>query len=99
MQQFKRLVPLMNRVLIKKLEVPTKTQSGILLNSGDTKNPAGVVIEAGEGYYDHKGEFVKICVKVGDTVLLPDFGGQKVKVSGQELLIFRDTDLLGILSR
>ena len=51
----------------------------------------GVVLEAGPGNHDNDGKIIPTVVKVGDTVLLPEFGGQKVKLNDQELYIYRDS--------
>jgi len=48
-------------------------------------------LEAGPGAYDNSGRLTPLSLKIGDTVLLPEFGGQKVKLNEQELFIFRDT--------
>lgn len=70
MSSFKKILPLLNRIVIRKLEPATKTASGIIINKPDTTN-YGVVLEAGPGAYDMNGKTVPISVKVGDTVLLP----------------------------
>ena len=93
---FKRLNPLLNRVLIKRAEAVSKTSTGIILTQEQEMN-YGKVIAHGPGVSE-EGGFRKTCVKVGDTVLLPSWDGQVVELNGEELSIYRDTDILGILS-
>ena len=82
MSAFKKILPLLNRIVIRKLEPQTKTTSGIIINKVDSAN-YGVVLEAGPGAHDSNGKLIPVVVKIGDTVLLPEFGGQKVKLNDQ----------------
>jgi chaperonin GroES len=93
MSSFKKILPLLNRIVVRKLEPQTKTASGIIINKPDTAN-YGVVLEAGPGAYDVNGKVLPVSVKVGDQVLLPEYGGQKVKLGEQELFIYKDTDII-----
>lgn len=93
MSSFKRILPLLNRIVVRKLEPQTKTTSGIIISKVESAS-YGVVVEAGPGSYDSNGKVTPLSVKIGDTVLLPEFGGQKVKLSDQELFIYRDTDIV-----
>lgn len=90
---FKRLLPTLNRILIKKLEPQTKTSSGIILQKPDGNHYA-TVVEVGPGNLNDKGEYVKLVVQKGDTVLLPDYGGVKVKLGSEEFFIYRDSEIL-----
>jgi chaperonin GroES len=90
---YKRIVPLLNRIVIRKIEQQNKTTSGIILNKVENQN-YGVVLECGPGHFDNNGKIVPLALKVGDTVMLPEFGGQKVKLAEQELYIYRDTDII-----
>jgi chaperonin GroES len=92
MSSFKKIIPLLNRIVVKKIEPQTKTTSGLILSKPDTQN-YGVILEAGPGQYDNLGKIIPLSIKVGDTVMLPEFGGQKVKLGEQELFIYRDTDI------
>jgi chaperonin GroES len=96
MSSFKRLFPLLNRIVVKKAEQQTKTASGIIVSKPETASH-GVVLEAGPGAFDNNGKIVPLSVKVGDRVLLPEYGGQKVKLNDQELYIYRDTEIVGKL--
>lgn len=91
---YKRILPLLNRIVIRKLQPQTKTTSGILISKNDSSATYGVVLEAGPGLYDNNGKLVPMAVKIGDTVLLPEFGGQKVKLGEQELFIYKDTEII-----
>ena len=90
----KRLIPTLNRILIRKIEQQAKTASGIILSEAP-QDPIGEVVETGPGSLDEKGGRVELSVKKGDFVLLPDYGGSKVKISGKEFFVYRDTDILG----
>jgi chaperonin GroES len=79
---FKRILPLLNRIVVRHLEPQTKTSSGIILSKTDS-TLYGVVVEAGPGNRAENGVLVPLTVKVGDNVLLPEYGGQKVKLNDQ----------------
>ena len=83
----------MNRLVVRKIEPQSKTNSGIILSKPDSQT-YGVVLEAGPGYYDNNGKLIPLSVKVGDTVMLPEGSGQKVKLGEQELFIYRDTEII-----
>lgn len=93
---FKKLIPTLNRILVKKAEPIEKTASGLILSQTQSDNTAKV-IAVGEGNFDNEGNRIPLTVKVGDTVLLPDFGGQTVELSNGEFFLFRDSDVLGVL--
>lgn len=67
---FKKILPLLNRIVVRKVELDAKTKSGLILQKADGLN-YGVVLEAGPGSYDSNGKGIPMSVKVGDTVLLP----------------------------
>ena len=97
---FKKLRPLMNRVLIQKAEPLTKTKGGILLpeSSKDQLN-FGVVVAVGPGRALDNGTLRPVSVKEGDTVLLPEYGGSKVTLGdNQDYFLYRDDDLMGTLT-
>ena len=99
MLAFKTLRPLLNRVVVKKAEALTKTKGGIILTSGkeETLN-YGTVIACGPGRHLDNGQLRENLVKVGDTVLLPEYGGAKVTLANEEeLFIYRDDDIMGTL--
>jgi len=97
---FRRLSPLGNRILVKKAEPMTKSAGGILLQSDKAVQlNHGVVVEVGPGNVDSEGKNIPVAVKVGDTVLLPEWGGSEVELADdQKLFVYRDDDIVGILS-
>ena len=99
MLAFKTLRPLLNRVVIKKAEALTKTKGGIILTSGkEERLNFGTVLAVGPGKNLENGALRETLVKVGDTVLLPEYGGAKVTLAGdEELFIYRDDDIMGTL--
>lgn len=96
---FKKLRPLMNRVLIKKTEPITKTKGGILLpESAKDQLNFGLVVAVGPGRVMENGTVRATSVKEGDTVLLPEYGGSKVTMGdNQDYFLYRDDDLMGTL--
>ncbi|XP_072980405.1 10 kDa chaperonin, mitochondrial-like [Typha angustifolia] len=93
----KRLIPLLNRVLVEKIVPPSKTNTGILLPEKTTKLNSGKVVAVGAGARDRDGKLIPVSVKEGDVVLLPDYGGTEVKLGDKEYHLFRDDDILGTL--
>lgn len=97
MLKFRKFVPLLNRVLIEKSMPMNKTKAGILLSEKDSMRNSGKVIAVGPGAVV-EGEKVPVSVKVGQTVLLPDYGGVTFKLADdKEYVVYKDEDLLGIL--
>ena len=97
MIKFKKFTPLLNRVLIEKIELAQKSKGGIILDSGKSQQ-IGKVKAAGPGAFKEK-TFVKNCLQEGDIVLLPEYGGSSFKLSdGIEYSIYKDDDILGILT-
>ncbi|KAM3142236.1 10 kda heat shock protein [Paramecium bursaria] len=93
--QYTRLVPLLNRVLIRRLERVNKTASGIILNK--EKEDIGIVVDVGEGERLKNGTYRKTNVKIGDRVMIPDYGGYSLKLQGGDFIIMKDTDLIAII--
>lgn len=94
----KKLLPLLDRVLIKRAEAVTKTAGGIVIpEKAQGKVLHGEVIAVGPGTRKDNGEFVPLLVKVGDRVLLPEYGGTKVNLEDnddKEYHLFREADIL-----
>lgn len=92
----KRLLPLFDRVLIQKAEMVTKTKGGIVIpEKAAEKVLKGVVVAVGPGARNEAGNHIPLQVKVGDTVLLPEYGGTKVSLSDeQEMHLYRESDIL-----
>jgi len=91
------LAPLADRVLVRRGVVEVKTAGGIILPDTDkVKNNEAEVVAVGPGHKDVSGNLHTPNVAVGDTVLLPEYGGTKVKVNDEELFLFREDDILGV---
>ncbi|KDR14059.1 10 kDa heat shock protein, mitochondrial [Zootermopsis nevadensis] len=92
----KRLIPLFDRVLIQRAEAITKTRGGIVIpEKAQAKVLRGTVVAVGPGARNEKGEHVPLSVKVGDQVLLPEYGGAKVELEeNSEFHLFRESDIL-----
>ncbi|XP_047332840.1 10 kDa chaperonin, mitochondrial [Impatiens glandulifera] len=93
----KRLIPLLNRVLVEKIVPPSKTTAGILLPEKTSKINSGKVVAVGPGIVDKTGNLIPVAVKEGDTVLLPEYGGTQVKLGEKEYHLYRDDDIMGTL--
>ncbi len=90
--------PLHDRVVVKRLEAEEKTASGIVLPGAAAEKPdMGEVIAVGEGKLLKNGERQKLDVKKGDKVIFGKYAGQTVKVDGDELMVMREEDIMGIV--
>ena len=93
-----KLRPLADRVIVKRLENETKTASGIVIPDNAAEKPdQGEVMAVGPGKTNDKGETKALSVKVGDRVLFGKYSGQTVKVEGEELLVMREEDIMGVI--
>ena len=94
-----KLTPLHDRVIVKRLEVETKTASGIYIPDNAAEKPdQGEVLAVGPGKRNDKGEISAMSVKVGDRVLFGKYSCQSVKVDGDELLVMKEDDLFAVVS-
>jgi chaperonin GroES len=92
------LRPLADRVVVKVIEVEEKTEGGIVLPDTAKERPQqGEVLAVGPGRRLDDGSLLPLGVKVGDRVLFSKYGGVEVKVDGEEYLILREDDILGVL--
>ena len=90
--------PLGNRVIVEPIEQDEVTASGIVLpDSAKEKPQQGVILAAGPGERDDKGNRIALDVKTGDKVLFAKYAGTELKLDGKKLLILRESDLLGIV--
>lgn len=97
-QAARRLIPLLDRVLVKRIEPPTKSIGGVLLpESAQSKLNEGVILAAGPGRRNADGEMIPMELKVDDKVLLPQYGGNEVTIDDEDLVLFRSDDILGVL--
>lgn len=90
--------PLQDRVLIKRLEELTKTSGGIIIPDTAKEKPSEGIVEAvGTGMVTPEGKLIPMSVKVGDKVLFAKWSGTEVKVNGEERLIIKEPEILGII--
>jgi chaperonin GroES len=90
--------PLHDRVVVKRTEEDTKTAGGIIIPDTAREKPQkGVVVGAGPGARDETGKLVALDVQVGDQVLFGKWSGTEVKIDGEDLLIMKESDILGVL--
>lgn len=91
--------PLHDRVIIKRLESERTTASGIVIPDNAAEKPdQGEVIAVGPGRRDEAGKLIEMGVKVGDRVLFGKYSGQSVKIDGEEFLVMREEDIMGVLA-
>ena len=90
--------PLHDRVVVRRIDAENKTLGGIIIpDTAQEKPQQGEVIAVGPGARDEQGRIVPLDVKTGDTVLFGKWSGTEVKVDGQELLIMKESDIMGVL--
>ena len=90
--------PLGDRVLVKRVEEETKTKGGIIIpDTAKEKPQEGQVVAVGSGARDDSGKIVPLDVKVGDKILFGKWSGSEVKIDGEDLLIMKESDVLGVL--
>ena len=93
-----KIRPLHDRVIVKRLDEEKKTASGIVIPDTAAENPdQGEVMSVGKGKLTDEGELVPLDVKVGDRVLFGKYSGQTVRLKGDELLVMREEDILGVV--
>jgi chaperonin GroES len=90
--------PLHDRVVVKRIDAEQKTAGGIIIpDSAQEKPSQGEVIAVGPGGRDENGKLTPIDVKVGDVVLFGKWSGTEVKIDGEDLLIMKESDIMGVL--
>ena len=91
--------PLHDRVLVQRVESEEKTAGGIIIPDTAQEKPMhGTIVAVGSGGRDDSGKLVPLDVKEGDTVLFGKWSGTEVTVDGEDLLIMKESDILGVLS-
>lgn len=91
--------PLHDRVIVKRLEVERTTASGIVLPGNAAEKPdQGEVLAVGPGRRDEAGKLIPMDVKVGDRVIFGKYSGQSVKLEGEEYLVMREEDIMGVVA-
>jgi chaperonin GroES len=95
-----QFTPLHDRVLIRRIEGEEKTKGGLIVPDTAKEKPSeGEVISVGEGARTEAGELIPMSVKVGDRILFGKWSGSEVHLDGEDLLIMKETDVLGVLRR
>jgi chaperonin GroES len=90
--------PLGDRVVIKRVEEEAKTKGGIIIpDTAKEKPQEGEVVAVGPGVWDDDGKRVPLDLKAGDRILFGKWSGSEVKIDGEDLLIMKESDVLGIL--
>jgi chaperonin GroES len=93
-----KLRPLQDRIIVKRLEEETKTAGGIFIPETAKEKPQkGEVIAVGKGKKTEDGKVLPVDVKKGDKVLFGKYAGTEIKIDGEEYLIMREDDILGIM--
>ena len=91
--------PLHDRVLVKRVESDEKTAGGIIIpDTAQEKPMEGKVVEVGSGARDESGKLVPLDVKKGDSILFGKWSGTEVKMNGEEYLIMKESDIMGIIT-
>ena len=92
--------PLHDRVVVRRLAAEEKTSGGIIIpDTAQEKPMEGEVVAAGPGARDEQGKIVALQVKEGDRILFGKWSGTEVKLDGEELLIMKESDIMGVLDR
>ena len=95
-----KLRPLQDRVLVRRVEPEAKTAGGIFIpDTAQEKPTEGEVVAVGPGMRDEEGEVQPLEVKSGDRVLFGKWSGTEVKLGGEDLMIMKETDIMGVLDR
>jgi chaperonin GroES len=90
--------PLGDRVLVKRVEEETKSKGGIIIpDTAKEKPQEGEVVAVGPGGRDEDGERIEMDLKVGDRILFGKWSGTEVKIDGEDLLIMKESDVMGVL--
>ena len=90
--------PLHDRVVVRRLDGEEKTKGGIIIPDTAKEKPSeGVIVAVGPGARDDNGKVTALDVKAGDRVLFGKWSGTEVKVDGEELLIMKESDIMGII--
>ena len=93
-----KLRPLQDRILVQRIEEEEKTKGGIIIPDTAKEKPAeGKVVAVGNGKIGEDGKRIKLEVKKGDRILFGKYSGTEVKIEGDEYLIMREEDVLGII--
>ena len=94
-----QFTPLHDRVLVRRVESEEKTKGGLIIPDTAKEKPSeGEVIAVGEGARKDSGELIPMSVKAGDRILFGKWSGTEVRIEGEDLLIMKESDILGIIT-
>ncbi|WP_439571495.1 co-chaperone GroES [Sphingomonas sp.] len=92
--------PLHDRVVVRRIEAEEKTSGGIIIpDTAKEKPQEGEIVAVGPGARDERGTLVELMVKPGDRILFGKWSGTEVKIDGEDLLIMKESDILGVIER
>ena len=90
--------PLHDRVVVRRIDAEEKTAGGVIIpDTAKEKPQEGEIVAAGRGVRNEKGELVPLDVKAGDRILFAKWSGTEVKIDGEDLLIMKESDILGVI--
>jgi len=93
-----KFVPLQDRILVRRIEEERKTPGGVIIPDTAKEKPMkGEVVAVGPGARTDRGELIPLDVKVGDIIVFGKWSGTEVKIDGEELVIMKETDVLGVV--
>jgi chaperonin GroES len=93
-----KIRPLQDRVLVKRIAEEEKTKGGIIIpDTAKEKPQEGKVVAVGKGKLNDEGKVIPLQVKVGDKILFGKYSGSEIKIDGEEHLIMREEDILGVI--
>ncbi|XP_060520612.1 10 kDa heat shock protein, mitochondrial-like [Cylas formicarius] len=94
-QKLRRILPLFNRILVKRADPLKESKGGIVLpENPKSRISRGTVIAVGPGTRTENGKQIPVCLKPGDEVILPDYGGTRVEMEDEVYFVFREPDIL-----
>jgi chaperonin GroES len=92
--------PLQDRVILKRMEEEQKTKGGIIIPDAAKEKPIeGIIVAVGKGKVATDGKLIKMDLKEGDKVLFNRYGGSEIKIDGEEYLIMREDDVIGVIEK
>jgi len=95
-----KIRPLQDRVLVKRVEEDQKTKGGIIIPDSAKEKPIeGIIIAVGKGKVANDGKLIKMDIKEGDNILFNKYAGTDVKIDGEELVIMREDDIVGVIEK
>jgi chaperonin GroES len=95
-----KIRPLQDRVVVKRMEEEQKTKGGIIIPDAAKEKPSeGIIVAVGKGKVATDGKLIKMDLKEGDKVLFNRYGGSDIKIDGEEYVIMREDDVIGVIEK